>query len=507
MEKEAIVLFDASKGEDIPWCHACHVPVDKYAVRQHVRTKDHPIKLKQHLLKSSRQYTLADTIMKMQKKRGLVGALLPKRAKLLRLELVSMCMKASVSLLSMFQVRQQIESWANATFGDRRSLADFFQVHHEMTVDSLNAQLKKTNCHEQFSCCIDGTPCFASAEGVKIRVVTRDWWIREPLVRINLLKKTPNAEALAGSIEGTFKERDLLFKNWRGCMKDRAATNQAAINLLREKYKCNPFPADCNSHTISHVGEKFLLPNLAKLKKQWKKMIKFGGHSALLFQEVFGMKPLTGGGVRWWIEWELDVQLDSVGIQKLLTDVVDVCVSRKYAEKSAKKCQRVGQSKKILAGAIVEAAASRGGGKHFVHSAYWLEGDSFLAPLAFDLIDALAIQIEQGIPLPEVSGAAAEAAAIMHPLHLERLGIVEDAKTVARRADQALQVAEALAILPAPLPRPAGQRQVRRAAAAVPSAADVLRGNSHIERDRISAEALQQARPRTFQHCIVQNIL
>ena len=70
-----------------------------------------------------------------------------------------------------------------------------------------------------------------------------------------------------------------------------------------------------------------------------EKIFKLGGNSALLFQEVFGVKPLTGGGVRWWIEWELDVQLHTVGIPKLLTDVVDVCVTRKYAEKSTVKCQ------------------------------------------------------------------------------------------------------------------------------------------------------------------------
>ena len=214
---------------------------------------------------------------------------------------------------------------------------------------------------------VDGTPSFAAAEAFKLRAITKDWRIVEVLLRVSLLTKAPDAQGLAASFEVTMKDFGLLVKHLRVVMKDRAATNQAAINfnLIHAKYGIKPFAADCNPHTVSHVPEKFKGPCYEKMRKQFGKMIMHGGNSPLQFLQVFGMLPKKGRGVRFYVHWEQCCQLHLVGLARLYEEVVKVCVERKWAEKSAKKFQALAEQPTIMGRATVECCATATAGRQF----------------------------------------------------------------------------------------------------------------------------------------------
>ncbi len=153
------------------------------------------------------------------------GSLLNKDTKLFRMKAVQLMYQANISVKALDSVGHQLEKWADSTLGGRRALLEYCEMHHQIWKEHVKNSVNKL-CFPQYSTMTDGTPCFASAEGMKLRVVTYDWWIKEPLVSIKLLKKTPNGMELAHSIFSILQEDLLLdLSNWRAASKDRHATN------------------------------------------------------------------------------------------------------------------------------------------------------------------------------------------------------------------------------------------------------------------------------------------
>jgi len=108
-------------------------------------------------------------------------------------------------------------------YAGARQIGDFFKIHVSMWAEHLK-DLIKDSCYPQYGTISDGTPCFASAEGLKVRLVTYDWWIIEPLLSVKLLKKSPNGESLAKLFEGELKEFGLSPNMFRVAMKGRHHT-------------------------------------------------------------------------------------------------------------------------------------------------------------------------------------------------------------------------------------------------------------------------------------------
>jgi hypothetical protein len=341
---------------------------------------------------------------------------------------VQLMYQANISVKALDSVGHQLEKWAGSTLGGRRALLEYCEMHHQIWKEHVKNSVNKL-CFPQYSTMTDGTPCFASAEGMKLRVVTYDWWIKEPLVSIKLLKKTPNGAELAHSILSILQEDlQLDLSNWRAASKDRHATNQAAINRISADYPVTPFAADCNAHTVSHVPEKFMADELQSLLKPWRKGLANGGSLPLLFYESFRVRPRKGTGVRFYIQWEQCMQIHKVGLENILRAIVDVCVQRKYSEKSMKKMQAKAQDPVTLAKAIVQLAAICSAGLPFCQATYNLEGDGFLAPIAHSILHGLNSNIERGITLDGLELAATRAVELMQPalqLEMRRVSTLE----------------------------------------------------------------------------------
>jgi hypothetical protein len=154
--------------------------------------------------------------------------------------------RANVSMGSAFAVFDVLEGWAGQSGGTERQMGNCWEIHHQLWTEHLKA-LVRAGVHPEFGfgIMVDGTPTFASAEAFKLRAVTKELEIVEVLLRASLLAKGPNAEGLAANVEDAMEEFGLPIANLRTAMKDRAATNQAALNLLHAKHRVNPFAADC----------------------------------------------------------------------------------------------------------------------------------------------------------------------------------------------------------------------------------------------------------------------
>ena len=73
----------------------------------------------------------------------------------------------------------------------------------------------------EFSITFDGTPAFAEAEAVIIRVVTKDYHILELLVKCNLFKHKLNSTQLANHIVKTITHKlGKEMKDWVAAQQD-----------------------------------------------------------------------------------------------------------------------------------------------------------------------------------------------------------------------------------------------------------------------------------------------
>ena len=128
----------------------------------------------------------------------------------------------------------------------------------------------------EFSITFDGTPAFAEAEAVIIRVVTKDYHILELLVKCNLFSKKLNDIELGSHIESTITNRyGKSLKDWVAAQQDRASTNKGPLRAIEEKVTdvkvCKNY---CCSHSLSNGDKKWLMennlvPNMQKISEKY----------------------------------------------------------------------------------------------------------------------------------------------------------------------------------------------------------------------------------------------
>jgi len=93
-------------------------------------------------------------------------------------------------------------------------------------------------CFPEFSLIMDGTPLFAEAECVVIRLVHKKTFeIVELIIHLALAL---NGSAIGAHVFDTLNKYGLDAKNWRATMMDHAATNKKAMSLVEEQTGFNP---------------------------------------------------------------------------------------------------------------------------------------------------------------------------------------------------------------------------------------------------------------------------
>ena len=202
-----------------------------------------------------------------QEKKNIVGQSLTSEVKLFRMDMLKAIYSAGISINQFGKMKSVIERYTQLSLGNVRHLPSTFgDLVFDDVIDQIKNALKNSNRYYGIVC--DGTPSFAKAEAVSLRIVTNKLDIIDIIVHIKLYDKALNAEGIAFNIIECLVNRcELNPEDWIACMCDRAATNIKAVKIVCEMLLANPARRPCNSHSICKVGEKFVIPD-AELFRQ-----------------------------------------------------------------------------------------------------------------------------------------------------------------------------------------------------------------------------------------------
>ena len=159
-------------------------------------------------------------------------------------------------------------------------------------------------------------------------------------------------------------------------MHDLAAVTTVAMNTVSIVYP-NILDVGCMSHTMDHVGDKFLTPLLDEFVTAWVQMFSHSPKSRLQWSNRVGFNVRLLCKTRWWSRWEVINQ-----ILELFGDIEPLLIENDdLAPPTRQKIINILQDPTQKAYLHVEMAAIIDAGREFVKSTYKLEGDG---PLVLD---------------------------------------------------------------------------------------------------------------------------
>ena len=216
------------------------------------------------------------------------------------------------------------------------------------------------------------------------------WSIKQKLVQLSMLAKSLSGDEIAREILTVLSTQlGIPSGNLLAIMRDGASVNKVAVISIAILYP-SAIDIGCFSHTLSHVGEKFNAPVLAKFLKHWERMTQHSHKARLLWREITGRNLRTYSPTRWWSLWECQFQLlDLFGdISTFLRAYFNQGIAPKSLDKLL---QLLLQSSKEL---MVELAVTVDAGEPFVKATYKLEGDGPLAIECYEILSSVKAAIQ-----------------------------------------------------------------------------------------------------------------
>jgi hypothetical protein len=411
------------RESDQLYCGACVKFVNKRNATNHLNAISHAAKL---LIWKKRTEAKQVTLKEMEEKRD-PRKTLSNELVLYRKEVLKSTYIANMTMGQLEAMRKYTIDKNNQpglTVGPTCELARTYNA--ELLKDEREAAIAIIGrCYPEFGTTSDGTPTFAKAEGILIRLVDQQTMeIKEILLSVRLFQRGPSGEELAGNLVDVLtKQYNLKLRNWRVAMLDRASTNIKCIKDVCEQTEADVTRAPCNSHSLCKPGEAFDAPEAEKWRQSWNSGIVHKGKAAEECKKLFNITPQSGGGIRWYHQWEQIAQLvEQIGLVKIMKQHVPVCVKNEWSKASMDKLVKLGSPDK-LPKLTVQMASIAEAGRPFCESTYMLEGKDPLALtayLVFERLDAKVEQLESQEAMPLTKEACKQASemiqALMKPL-------------------------------------------------------------------------------------------
>ena len=143
------------------------------------------------------------------------------------------------------------------------------------------------------------------ALAILVRFVDNEYSIQQRLIRLQLLSKSIASEELARKIIMVLQAHyKVLLGSLVGVMHDHAFVNTVAMTTISILYP-HLLDIGCMSHTIDHVGDKFLTPVLDEFVTAWAQMFSHSPKSHLLRSNRVGLSVHLLCKTRWWSRWEV----------------------------------------------------------------------------------------------------------------------------------------------------------------------------------------------------------
>ena len=228
----------------------------------------------------------------------------------------------------------------------------------------------------------DGTTRYGEAMAIIVRFVDTEFHVQQRLLRMQLLAKSLNGKELAreliSCLSTTFSiQSDRLV----GSIHDRASVNTAAMAILKVVFP-SILDIGCFSHTLDHVGEKFLTPTLSEFMALWISLFSHSCKSKLAWKDQANVSIKTHSNTRWWSRFEVTKQVfDLFGdVEMFLRQNTDLSPATRsklltFFDDPNKKAHL-----QLELATLVDSALP------FVQATYKLEGDGYLAFECYDII-------------------------------------------------------------------------------------------------------------------------
>lgn len=328
--------------------------------------------------------------------------------------------------------------YCNFSVGGQRALADFVTSIFKDICEELKGHLKE--CYPSYAIVHDGTPVFAEALAVKVRVVNKNTLeIKEFLIHLGLFKKSLSGKDIKDEIVKALEKFDLELKNWRVGSSDRASPNYTAVTEAEETNGVKVLFNPCIPHGLSNTGKQFVVPHAEAVRKGVNSVTKYKFcKSKNVFEIKFGEKTKRSGLVRFHGDHEHIAQLHRLGLDKVKEFVAE-CARNKYSEKTSKKLLAKLEDPAFLTTAMVEMAVVSDGGRDLCRLTHVLEGNSVLVLVgnkALAKFEETILKDVDSISLPNLESSAKEASAIV-------AAELRPFKDAVDRAKETLQIAEA----------------------------------------------------------------
>ena len=132
------------------------------------------------------------------------------------------------------------------------------------------------------------------------------------MICLQIVAKSVTSEELARELIAVLSvQYSIGTQQLLATMKDRASVNEAAIRTLKIFY-LNLLSIGCFSHTIDHVGEHFLTPNLSDFITSWISLFSHSPKTRILWCDQTGKSMATFSATHWWSRWEV---IEQVAVQ------------------------------------------------------------------------------------------------------------------------------------------------------------------------------------------------
>eukprot|EP00112_Aurelia_sp_Birch-Aquarium-sp1_P014586 Seg3162.1 transcript_id=Seg3162.1/GoldUCD/mRNA.D3Y31 product="hypothetical protein" protein_id=Seg3162.1/GoldUCD/D3Y31 len=365
-------------------CNACKEPISKKSssVKKHIASKKHEMAKKAAVKEKSKDQSIIQMFRATDQRLNTKGETLPNEMRLFRYDLVESFLQAGIPISKINSLRPFLQKYGHRLTA-RGHLSEIIPQVMEREKETLKNEIAP---HDGFSVVFDGSSRLGEALAIVIRFIDKNWNIQERLVRLETLAKSLKHQELAQRLIQCLAVDYSIQPNFiLAAMRDGAAVNEAAINQIKF-YFPSIFNVTCFSHVVDTSGKRFQFRLLDTFFKYWNAMFAHSPAVRLAWKTRTGKAMRTHSVTRWWSKWEvLDQVCQYFGdIEPFLAEIEGlVPATRDHLLELFNDQENVSDLK-------LELAAFIDGGKSFVTTTYYLEGEGPLVLTCYQQLTALA---------------------------------------------------------------------------------------------------------------------
>ena len=370
------------------FCSACReeLSTKKSTIENHIASAKHCGGKKKLASKELREKDIADAFKLYDVETHPSGETLPEDVRIYRVKVLSTFLKAGVPINKIAAFRDILEENSLRLAG-RKPMSDLipFVLHTE------KKQIKSELANKPISVVFDGTTRLGEALALIVRYVEpADFNIQQRLVRLQIVTKSMTGEQIAREILSILStEYGVLSNHLLAAMHDRASTNNVAMRSIRILYPA-VLDIGCYSHTIDHVGEKFVTPTLHEFGLLWVSLFAHSPKACVAWRTRTGRSMASYSKTRWWSRWEVfqQVMLQYGDLVPFLEENADIAPSTRPKLLSLLCDPQKNTKLQLELASIIDC------GEAFVKATYSLEGDGALVFSCFDVLSSLQLRIQ-----------------------------------------------------------------------------------------------------------------